>query len=168
MCEDVSMLWLSLEFHFQLNSISIWEWVLDSLKFHIVQYFLKNFSVELNWVSEKLISINKLSVYQQWENQNKLNQMRKCVKVREMKSLQDWDECIELNVLCLSISNNKHLHHKLVFLSLVFVVHYLHIFHFFHFVVVILNFSFGLCLDKNFVTMKLFNQKIENKEKTKV
>jgi hypothetical protein len=44
-CEDVSVLRLSLEFHFRLNRPRIWEWVLNSLKFHIVQYFLQNFSV---------------------------------------------------------------------------------------------------------------------------
>jgi hypothetical protein len=109
-CEDMSMLRLSLEFHFLLNSSPIWEWVLDSLKFHIVQYFLKNFSVVLSSVQSKLISINC-----QFFNNKKTNQMRKWER---KERLQDWDERIELNVVCLSISNNENLHHKLVFLSL--------------------------------------------------
>jgi hypothetical protein len=58
-CEDVWVLRLNLEFHFHLNRPRIWEWVLDSLKFHIVQYFLKNFSVEFNQNE----SFNQSSIY---------------------------------------------------------------------------------------------------------
>jgi hypothetical protein len=59
-CEGVSMLRLSLEFHFHLSSFSKWEWALDSLeKFTLFNTFFKIFL--LNWIQFNQKWINQLS-----------------------------------------------------------------------------------------------------------
>jgi hypothetical protein len=94
----VSVLRLSLEFHFLLNSLSICEWVLDSLKFHIVQYFLRNFSIVLCCDEFKF---NQSIHFQQrkTDNQKKrqeTNQIRMCQwENREFTGWRwmNWVEC---------------------------------------------------------------------------
>jgi hypothetical protein len=119
----VSMLRLSLEFHFHLNSLSIGEWMLDSLKFYIVQYFLKNFSV-LNWIRFKWTSTDQStnqSTNVKLETMRRENNKAKvcvCVWMGKWKCLLVWDEWTELNVLCLPISDSEVLHDKFVFLLL--------------------------------------------------